>query len=469
MQNDLLAMNLADVAALIRQKQVSPLELTEQCLARISSLNPALNAFITVTADTALAAARLAESEVMKGEYRGPLHGVPVAVKDLIYTAGVRTTCGSKILADFVPNFDATIMNKLRAAGAISLGKAAMHEFAYGITNENPHYGPTRNPWNIQHVSGGSSGGSAVSTATGMCFAAVGTDTGGSIRIPGSFCGIAGLKPTFGRVSCYGVYPLGPTLDHIGPMARSVVDVGILYQALAGFDLEDGYSYDQAVGEISLRKSLRGIRVGLPASYFDSNVQPDVLEAFRRVAPVLEELGAQVSTIALPDMARLTEVSRNALIAEGYAIHAEHLAERPQDLGPDVKVNIEKGRDVSARDYVRVQLERNQFRISMEKIFQSIDVLITPATPLTAFPLGTKNVQLGPEEEDARTAATRFTRCFNATGHPALTICCGFDSSRLPIGLQVVGRFGDEAGVLHAGFAYEQATGWHDRRPPLSY
>jgi aspartyl-tRNA(Asn)/glutamyl-tRNA(Gln) amidotransferase subunit A len=466
MQTDLTTMNLADVAALIRQKQVSPVELTEQCLARINSLNPTLNAFITVTANAALIAAEQAESEVMKGEYRGPLHGVPVALKDLVYTAGVRTTCGSKILDDFVPDFDARVVKKLSAVGAISVGKAAMHEFAYGITNENPHYGPTRNPWNTQHVSGGSSGGSAVATASGMCFAAVGTDTGGSIRIPGSFCGIAGLKPTFGRISCYGVYPLGPTLDHMGPMARSVVDVAILYQALAGYDLEDGYSYNQAVGEISLRKALKGMRVGLPASYFESNLQPDVLEAFRRVSPVMEELGAEVSTIALPDMARLTEVSRSALIAEGYAVHAEHLAERPQDLGPDVKINIEKGKGVSARDYVRVQLERNQFRIAMEKVFERVDVLITPATPLTAFPLGTRNVKLGPEEEDARTAATRFTRCFNATGHPALTVCCGFDSAGLPIGLQIVGRFGDEASVLQAGFAYEQATDWHKRRPP---
>jgi aspartyl-tRNA(Asn)/glutamyl-tRNA(Gln) amidotransferase subunit A len=465
-QQDLLQVNLAEVAALIRQKQVSPYELTEQCLARISTLNPTLNAFITITGDAALAAARQAEGEITKGDYRGPLHGIPVAVKDLIYTAGVRTTCGSKILANFVPDFDATVIKKLQDAGAISVGKTAMHEFAYGITNENPHYGPTRNPWNPQHVSGGSSGGSAVSAATGMCFAAVGTDTGGSIRIPGSFCGTAGLKPTFGRISCHGAYPLGPTLDHVGPMARTVVDVGILYQLLAGYDLDDGYSADHPVGEISLKKSLQGMRVGIPDAYFEKDVQPEVLHAFQSAATVLEELGAQVSSARLPDMARVTEVSRNALLVEGYAGHWQHLAERPQDLGPDVKANIEKGKDIPARDYVQGQLERNRFRIAMEKVFDSVDVLITPATPLTAFPIGTKNVLLGPQEEDARTAATRFTRCFNATGHPALTVCCGFDSAGLPVGLQIVGRFWDEATVLQAGFAYEQATDWHNRLPP---
>ena len=219
-----LEMNLADVAALLRQKQLSPVELTEQALNRTALLNPQLNALLTVTAEAALAEARQAESEINKGEYRGPLHGVPVTVKDLMFTAGVRTTCGSKIMANFVPDYDATVVKKLREAGAVNVGKAAMHEFAYGITNENVHFGHTRNPWNPEHVSGGSSGGSAVAVATGMCFGSLGTDTGGSIRIPGAFCGIAGLKPTFGRISCYGVYPLGPTLDHIGPMARSVVD-----------------------------------------------------------------------------------------------------------------------------------------------------------------------------------------------------------------------------------------------------
>lgn len=467
MTNSPLEMNLADVAALIRQKQLSPVELAGLALARIAALNPRLNALLTVTGESALEQARQAEREITRGDYRGPLHGVPVALKDLVFTAGVRTTCGAKIMSGFVPDYDATVAARLREAGAISMGKTALHEFAYGITNENTHFGNTCNPWNPRHVSGGSSGGSAVAVASGMCFAALGTDTGGSIRIPGAFCGIAGLKPTFGRISCYGVYPLGPTLDHVGPMARSAVDAGILYQVLAGFDRRDGYSADHPIGEISLRKSLAGLRVGIPASYFHQDVQPDVAAAVGRVPSVLEELGATVTSVVLPDMARLTEVSRNVLLVEGHAGHARHLAEQPDELGADVKLIIERGAAITAREYVHAQLERNRFRIALEEVFDQLDVLLTPATPLTAFPMGTKNVKLGQTEEDARTAATRFTRCFNATGHPALTVCCGFDSAGLPIGLQIVGRLWNEAAVLHAGYAYEQATDWHTRRPAL--
>ena len=460
-------MNLADVAAQVRNKQISPVELTEQALQRIAQLNPLLNAFITITAESALREARQAESEIMKGENRGPLHGIPISVKDLMYTAGVRTTAGSKIMADFIPDHDAVVVTKLREAGAVMVGKTAMHEFAYGITNDNPHYGPTRNPWNPQRVSGGSSGGAGVAVATEMCFAALGTDTGGSIRIPGSFCGVAGLKPSFGRISCRGVYPLGPTLDHVGPMARSVVDAGILYQVLSGFDPEDGYSADRPATEISLRKSLQGLRVGVAEDYFNRDVHPEVARLFSRVPAVMEDLGASISTVKLPDMAALTEVSRTALLVEGHAGHAQHLAERPDELGADVRLIIERGKEISARDYVLAQLARNQFRIALEKVFASVDVLITPATPLTAFPIGTRNVMLGKAEEDARTAATRFTRCFNASGHPALSVCCGFDADSLPVGLQIVGRMWDEASVLHAGYAYEQATEWHTRRPPV--
>ena len=249
-------MSLADLGALIRSKQASPVEVTEQALERIEQLNPRLNAFWTVTAGLAREQARAAETEIVKGEYRGPLHGVPVGLKDLIYTRGVRTTAGSKLLKDFVPDADATVVGKLRQAGAVLVGKTALHEFAYGVTTDHPHFGPTRNPWDPARTPGGSSGGSGVAVATGMCFAALGTDTGGSIRIPASFCGIAGLKPTRGRVSVYNVYPLGYTLDHVGPMARNVVDVGLVYQVIAGFDPDDEFSEDHPLGEIRLSKSL---------------------------------------------------------------------------------------------------------------------------------------------------------------------------------------------------------------------
>ncbi|MBI1955049.1 MAG: Asp-tRNA(Asn)/Glu-tRNA(Gln) amidotransferase subunit GatA [Acidobacteria bacterium] len=459
-------MSLADVGALIRSKEVSPVEVTRQALQRIEELNPRLNAFLTVTAELAEEQARAAEAEIQKGEYRGPLHGVPVSFKDLLYTQGVRTTAGSKILANFVPDSDATVVEKMKEAGAVLVGKNAMHEFAYGITNDNPHYGPTRNPWNSEHTSGGSSGGSGVAVAAGMAFAALGTDTGGSIRIPASFNGIVGLKPTFGRVSLHNAYPLGYTLDHVGPLARTVVDAGVVYQTIAGFDSQDPFSVDQPLGEIGLRKSLNGLRVGVPEDYFFDGLQPDVEHAVREALRVFHNLGARVVPLELSGMAELTEASRISLLVEALVVHRKDLEQRANDLGQDVKALLEKGREVSAEEYMKAQLARSRFRRQLEQLFQQVDVLVTPSTPLTAFPIGQTKVVLGGKEDDARIASTRLLRGFNASGHPALSVPCGFDSHGLPVGLQIVGRLWDEATILHAGYAYEQATEWHKRRPP---
>lgn len=466
MSSALCEMSLADVGALIRAKQVSPVEVTAQALARIEQLNPPLNAFWTVTADLAREQARAAETEIVKGEYRGPLHGVPVGLKDLIYTRGIRTTAGSKLLADFVPDFDATVVGKLRQAGAVLVGKTALHEFAYGITNDNPHFGPTRNPWDPARTPGGSSGGSAVAVATGMVFAALGTDTGGSIRIPASFCGIAGLKPTQGRVSLHGVYPLGYTLDHAGPLGRTVADAGLVYQIIAGFDPHDDFSVDRPLGAIALRRSLHGARVGIPADYFFDGVQPEIETLVRRATGVLEDLGATAVTVLLPGMEDLTKAGDISLLAEAYHVHKQHLAEHPDDLGPDVKRLIERGREVSGADYVAVELTRYRMRRQLEELFEQVDVLLTPTTPLPAFLLGETKVSICGKEENARHAATRLVRGFNASGHPALSVCCGFTREGLPVGLQIVGRLWDEATVLQVGYAYEQATEWHKRRPP---
>jgi aspartyl-tRNA(Asn)/glutamyl-tRNA(Gln) amidotransferase subunit A len=460
-------MSLADVAALIRAKQVSPVEVTEQTLERIERLNPRLNAFWTVTAELAREQARAAETAIVKGEYRGPLHGVPVGLKDLIYTRGIRTTAGSKILANFVPDFDATVVEKLRQAGAVLVGKTALHEFAYGITNDNPHFGPTRNAWDPARTSGGSSGGSGVAVAAGMCFAALGTDTGGSIRIPASFNGVVGLKPTFGRVSCHGVFPLGYSLDHVGPLARTVVDAGILYQFIAGFDANDPVSVDHPLGEIALRKSLQGVRVGVPENYFFDAVHPEVEQLVRAALPVLEECGAELIRVRLEGMTDLTEASRLTLSAEAYVAHQKDLENHPNELGQDVKALLEKGREVSAADYVRAQLTRHRVRRELERLFEKMDAIVTPTTPLPAFPIGQTKVELGGKEADARVASTSLLRGFNASGHPALSVCCGFTREGLPAGMQIVGRLWNEAAVLHVGYAYEQATTWHQRRPPL--
>jgi aspartyl-tRNA(Asn)/glutamyl-tRNA(Gln) amidotransferase subunit A len=468
MTNTLNEMSLADLGALIRARQVSPVEVTDQALARIEELNPRLNAFWTVTAELAREQARAAETEITKGEYRGPLHGVPVGLKDLIWTRGIRTTFGSKITRDFVPDADAAVVEKLRNAGAVLIGKTALHEFAYGITNDNPHFGPTRNPWDPQRTPGGSSGGSGVAVATGMCYAALGTDTGGSIRIPASFCGVVGLKPTLGRVSLRNIQPLGYTLDHAGPIARTVVDVGLVYQVIAGYDPEDEFSVDRPLGEIVLRKSLAGIRVGLPEDFFFDALQPEVEQAVRKAIEVMRHLGAEIIPVAVPFMPRLVEVARDLLLVEAYAVHANHFRDRPNDLGDDLKALFEKGRELTAQHYVETQRLRHRLCRELEQLFDQVNVIVTPTTPLTAFPIGSTSVTLGGKEYDARAAATRFTREFNASGHPALALPCGFDAEGLPIGLQVVGRLWDEAAVLHVGYAYEQATEWHTRRPPTS-
>src|SRR3990172_8003352 len=469
MPDHLHDMSLADVGALIRSKAISPVEVTDAALARIEQLNPRLNALWTVTADLAREQARAAETEIAKGEYRGPLHGVPVALKDLIYTRGIRTTAGSKILADFVPDFDATVVEKLRAAGAVLVGKAALHEFAYGITNENPHYGPTLNPWNTGRVPGGSSGGSGVAVATGMCYGAIGTDTGGSIRIPASFCGIVGLKPTRGRVSLHGVYPLGCTLDHVGPMARHVVDVGLLYQIISGFDPKDEFSEDHALGEIALKKSLKGLRVGVPANYFFDTLQPQVETLVRKAVGVMEELGAEAVPVTVPGIAEVTAANLTLLAVEAFTVHQDHMASRSGDIGADVRKRLEGGREISGVDYVKAHLTRMRVRRELQELFGEVSVILTPTTPLTAFPLSGAASQALSQNDDKtvklRAASTQFLRGFNATGHPALSVCCGFDSEGLPAGLQIVGGLWDEATVLHVGYAYEQATDWHHRFP----
>ena len=472
--------SIVELSTLIQSKQVSPVEVTAEIVERIHEQNPRLNAFLTVTGELAEEQARAAEKEILRGHYRGPLHGVPVAVKDLMYTRGVRTTAGSTILAEFVPEWDATVVERLRQAGAVLLGKTALHEFAYGITNDNPHYGPTRNPWNPERTSGGSSGGSGVAVAAGMSFAALGTDTGGSIRIPASFCGVAGLKPTFGRVSLHGVLPLGYTLDHVGPLARSVEDVALVYQAIAGFDSQDYNSVERSVGEVRLHPSFPKVslpspgregvvRVGVPKDYFFDSLQPDVERLVRQAIGVLEKLGARIIPVEFPGMADLTAASRTALLVEAAAVHKRNLEIHPSEFGEDVKMLLERGREVSAADYVNAQLARRRFGRQFERLFEQVDLLVTPTTPLTAFPIGETKIMLGGEakEEDTRAAATRLLRAFNASGHPALSVCCGFDGHELPVGLQIIGGLFEEAAVLQCGHAYEQAAGWHKRRPPM--
>jgi aspartyl-tRNA(Asn)/glutamyl-tRNA(Gln) amidotransferase subunit A len=467
------ALALLPVAALaerLRRREVSPVEITRLYLDRIAALDPTLSAFITVTADQALAEAAAAEREIAAGHYRGPLHGVPVALKDLFYTAGVRTTAGSKILADFVPAEDATVVARLRAAGAISLGKTNLEEFAFGATSINPHYGACRNPWDPTRIAGGSSGGSAAAVAAGLCGAALGTDSGGSIRQPSALCGLVGLKPTYGRVSRHGVVPLSWSQDHVGPMTRTVRDAALVLQVIAGHDPRDAASSPAPVPDYlaDLEAGVRGLRLGLPRDFFFDRVEPEIAAAVRAAAQTLAGLGARVEEIPLPHAHLTYAAGATILFAEAAAYHEPWLRARPAAYGPLVRDRLRVGAALLATDYLKAQRARAALVAETRRLFADVDALLTPTVPVAAprqdadrirWPDGT--------EEDVRGATLRFTRPFNLLGFPAISVPCGFTADDLPIGLQIVAGPFAERTVLQVARAYEAATAWGARHPAV--
>jgi len=459
---DLRELTLAEVASLVRRKEVSPVELAEGYLRRIDALNPSLNAYITVAADEAMRSARQAEDGMARGTELGPLHGVPLAIKDLFATRGLRTTAGSKILADWVPKEDAHVVTLLRRAGAFFLGKLNMHEWAAGSTTINPHFGATANPWDITRIPGGSSSGSAAAIAAALCAGSLGSDTAGSIRIPSSLCGTVGLKPTYGLASLRGVLPLSWSLDHVGPMTRTVEDAALLMEAIAGYDPQDPSSADRPVPDYrdALRGDVRGLRLGLPRNYFFDEADPEVVAAVRRAASLLEAEGAHVVEVEVPGVEKAFAVGLPVLVAEAAAYHEKYLQERPGDYGEDVLALLKGGQSQTAVDYIKAQRARIEFRQGLVALFTRIDVLLTPTTPITA-----------PTIEQCRAEAPIFAlmRCtfpFNLAGLPALSVPCGLSEAGLPIGLQIAGRHFAEATVLRVGAAYEQASGWRGRLPP---
>ena len=464
--------SVADLARLIATKEVSPVEAVRAHLDRIAALDGGLRSFITVCADAALDAARAKEADLAAGRPLGPLHGVPIALKDLFDTAGVRTTGGSKILADRVPAEDATVVRRLRAAGAIVLGKLNMHEFAYGPEGRNVHYGDARNPWDAAEarIAGGSSSGSGVAVAAGLAPAALGSDTGGSIRIPASLCGITGLKPTYGRVSRAGVLPLAWSMDHAGPMTRSALDAALLLRAMAGYDPGDPTTSVLPVPDYAaaLTGSVKGLRIGLLRSLFLDASASDVREAVERAARALEELGARVDEVKLEHVANVASASMAIVASEALAYHAEWVRTRPGDYQPDVLERLRAAAFVSGVHYVRGQQLRVLVRAEVDEALAKRDVLLAPATPIAATRIGETETALGAGIADVRSSLIRLTRPFNFSGHPACALPCGFTAGGLPIGMQIVGRPFDEATVLRAADAYQRATDWHTRRPPLA-
>ena len=458
---------IGEVAPRLARRELSPVELTQACLDRVSQLEGEINAFITVLAEAALDEARAAEQEIARGNYRGPLHGVPIAHKDLLYTRGVRTTAGSRILADFVPDSDATVVRKLREAGTILLGKLNMHEFAAGGTSENPHYGAVRNPWRLDHHPGGSSGGSSAALAAGMCLAATGSDTAGSIRIPSHCCGTTGIKPTYGRVSRAGVVPLSWSLDHVGPMARSAFDCAVLLSAMAGFDRDDSDCVDRALEDFTARMDLdlRGVRIGVPTTYFTEPLQPDVESAWRTAVTTLCDLGATPVEIRLETLDRSIPIGQTIVRAEMTVFHREWHARQPDDYAATARERFEAAQSLGAIELVQAQRNREPMRAEFWRVFDQVDVLVTPSMPTTAGRIGSEMVELDGVVYNTLENTTRFTYPFNLTGFPAMSLPCGFDRLGLPIGLQLAAAPWQEALLLGVAHQYQQATDWHRQRP----
>jgi aspartyl-tRNA(Asn)/glutamyl-tRNA(Gln) amidotransferase subunit A len=425
-------------------------------IARIDRLNGNLHAFITVTAPYALDRARVADAELATGRDRGPLHGIPIAVKDLFATRGVRTTAGSRVFDRLVPDNNATVIDRLEKAGAILLGKLNMHELAYGITSDNPFFGTVHNPWSDAHSPGGSSGGSGAAVAANLVYGALGTDTGGSIRIPAAFCGTVGLKPTYGRVSRHGVLPLAYSLDHVGPLTRSVSDAALMLNAIAGPDpLDDSSSKHPPIDYMPEEGvEIRGLRIGFPQNFFFDRLDPDVESAVRGACARAEALGAFVKPIIVPEMAAINAIGRVILLAESSAYLEPYLNDNNR-FGPDVYSLLQQGRMLPATDYINAQRLRRRVRKQFDELWREVDCLFVPTTPNTAPLIGAQTVNLGGAEEDVRLATTRLVRGINVLGLPALSIPCGLSGSGLPIGLQIIGQAFDEALILRVGAALE--------------
>jgi aspartyl-tRNA(Asn)/glutamyl-tRNA(Gln) amidotransferase subunit A len=445
-------LSATEVARLIARRELSSTEITEAYLERIGLFDATLRAFITVDAEGALTAARAADNS----NATGPLHGVPVAIKDNIATAGLRTTGGSRVLADWVPTADAPVVANLKRAGAVILGKTNLHEFAYGGTCSNVEFGAVRNPWNTAHVPGGSSGGSGVAVAAGMCAAALGTDTAGSIRLPACQCGVVGLKPTYGHTRIEGVLPLAWSLDHVGPLTRSVADAGLVYAALTG--IQPARTLDTGAA---------GLRLGVARDFFFDGLQPDVEAAVEGALEVLRGLGAELVDIVWPDVHLSNSITWTIILAEAGAYHRAWFRAQPQAYSEETRHNLLIGERLPAADYVQAQRARSVLQRQAADVMSGVDALVTPSLQITAPRIGQTTVEVGGKVKEINPVFIRLSDPFNVTGQPAISVPCGFGGDGLPIGLQIAGPPSGEDMVLRIAAAYESATTWHLQRPTL--
>jgi aspartyl-tRNA(Asn)/glutamyl-tRNA(Gln) amidotransferase subunit A len=468
---DLVWKSMGELARLVATKAVTPVEVVQAHLDRIGALDGTIKSYITVMGDSARAAARAAEARVNARETLGPLHGVPIGLKDLYCTKGVKTTGGSRILGNWMPTEDATVVTRLAAAGGIMLGKLNMHEFAYGPEGLNAHYGTPWNPWDrtTHRICGGSSSGSGAAVAAGLCAGALGSDTGGSIRIPSSLCGLTGLKPTYGRVSRAGALPLAWSLDHVGPMCRSAADCALMLGAMAGYDPRDPSTSVLPVPDYAaaLTGQVTGLRIGLLGRFFLESAGAPQRQATEQAVKTLEGLGASVREITLEQMKHAAAASAAVISAESYAYHEPWLRTRAAEYGPDVRERLLVGAFVSGSEYLKGQRVRRLIRDEVDRVLGDVDVLIAPTLPIAAVPVGAREVDIDGEPQPVRPSLVRYTRPFNVSGHPVASVPCGFTVDGLPIGMQVIGRTFDEATVLRLADAYQRVTDWHTRRPPL--
>lgn len=451
---NLASLPLHEQIDLVKNKGVAASDLASACYRQIERLNPILNAFITVIP---------ASEDDLPSSGSLPLMGIPIAVKDLYDTKGIRTTSGSKFFANHIPTEDAYVVQKIKKAGGKIVGKTNTHEIALGVTNNNPHFGACKNPWDITRTPGGSSGGSAVAVATGMALAALGTDTGGSIRIPASLCGVVGLKPTYGRVSLRGILPLSWNLDHAGPITRKVEDAALMLQVMGGYDAKDPASAKTLPGDYSshLRDGMANRKIALAVGSFIEEADAEVLQAVRNAASIFKELGAEIIEVNIDFLKEASLANALMTQADGAAFHRKRLQEHPDWFGDDVRQRLQNGIAFSASEYILARRTQAETIRKLESLFETYDVLLLPTTPITAPILDGENAL-----ERAR-VLTRFTAPFNLSGAPALSLPCGFSKDNLPIGLQIISRTWNEAGVLRAGYAYQKATPWHTQKPEI--
>ncbi len=463
-------LSLTEVAQAIAQKRVSSREVTQSCLDRVTQWQPRLNAFMAIEADEALAAADAADAALASGNARGALHGVPLAHKDMYYDAGKIVTCGSQIRRDWVAKSTATALQRLKDAGTIRLGSLQMSEFAYGPTGHNAHYGPVHNPWAVDHVTGGSSSGSGSAVAARLTFAALGSDTGGSIRMPAHFCGVTGLKTTVGRVSRAGAMPLSQSLDTVGPLARTAPDCALLLGLLAGADPEDPTAIGGPLPDYmaATRQPIKGLTIGIPSAFYVDDLDPEIARVLEETAATLKGEGARMVQVELPDQRQLTAACQLVLAVEAAAFHKRWMIERPQDYGAQVLMRLQNGLAIPAVSYLETMRWRGPALAAYLAATSGVDAMLAPVAPIAAPTIAESDVGNSPDAESVIQRLTRFTRPVNYLGLPSLAVPSGFTRAGLPVAMQLIGRSFDEAMLLRIGAAFQRATSFHDKRPELA-